>query len=134
MRKVIKLTITPSMQRAAELRGVPLTLWLQGTIHRAAWTDIVAARDILEEAGFADRNDRLRREQALRDAYRRHHGLDDYGKTVLDDLPVRVKRKPKQARIEIAPPLPDAHHTRFYGPEEPCGERDCTHCYPPAVA
>jgi hypothetical protein len=89
-RRNINVPVSPVMQRAAELRGVPLTQWVQSVLHTAAWRDFVEARTILEEAGFADKVGRLRRERALRE------------QTTPRDPAVKLHRE-KMARIIIVP-------------------------------
>jgi hypothetical protein len=150
--KKLRVPITPPIQRAAELRGIPVNLWVQAMIHKAAWNDIVEARDILENAGFADRNDRLRREGLLRDKYRlvpdgtelkrdaktgkrtvvRKPDRKFISGLPLPDMvepPPTKRRKEKLARIEILP-YQHVDHTRFHGPNNPCVEPRCSHCHP----
>jgi hypothetical protein len=56
------------MLRAAELRGIPLLWWVQRALHRAAHDDWVEVRSMLEDAGFANKNDRLRAEATKHEA------------------------------------------------------------------
>jgi hypothetical protein len=125
-RQTIKLLVTPPMQRAADLRGIPLTLWMQAMIHKAAWGDIIEARTILEAAGFADHNDRLRRENALRDKYKRNLSpaeLEETREMVKRHHRTHHGKKEKKARIKIvpyedqryAPPMPDVPTTTGTG-------------------